>query len=761
MKGTQLASDMKFYLDYSKWIEKEGRAETWSESVARVMNMHRANPKFAEAFKNPWFQAMFDRTEQMYLNQELLGSNRALQFGGAPIMKHNSKMYNCLASHADRVEFFCEAMYWLMSGCGVGYSVQFRHVNKLPSIGARNRGTKTFVVSDSIEGWSDAFGVLVSSYFSTVESDSVNWNHYSRFHEYQGFDIKFDLSQIRPKGALISGGFKAPGPEGLKKSLERSEELFEKALLETTHLKPIHVYDLVCHMADAVLSGGVRRSATICVFSPEDEEMMEAKTWTNFKPTVGVNSQRARSNNSVVLVRKETTKEKFLQIIQKTRDWGEPGFYFVDHPDQVPNPCVEIGMWPIALNGRTGWQGCNLCVGNGRKITTLKKFREISEGLAFIGTLQAAYTDFRYVGKESKMIFDREALLGCGICGWLNNPQVLLVEENQRECAQLILETNARVAELIGINQSARTTCVKPDGNTGVLLQAASGIHGEDGKRFFRLMQINKESEISQFLEENVSFMIEESKWSSNNTDNVVYIPVEASKNSIFKKDIIGIKQLEIVKKVQQNWVEFGTRVEACVQPFLRHNVSNTVQVEDWEEVGDFLYENRQFFSGVSFLGVYGALDYKQAPFTPVKTAEELLETYGGSATIFASGLIVDGLHCFNNDLWEGLTYVAKREVPLEGTRNQVLLRKDWIRRVKQFAKRYCKGDLQKTLYCLKEVSLYHKWVEINRELKPLNLGEVIKQPSYTDADTLGSASCVGGACELPAFAIETKPIAG
>lgn len=750
MKGSQLAADVKYFLDYSKWIDDEQRSETWKDSVNRVMGMHRHNPKFKKAFDNERFIKLFSLAESLYLDQSILGSNRALQFGGEPIMKHNSKMYNCLASHASRVEFFCEAMYWLMSGCGVGYSVQYRHIKRLPKVAHRLNGAKIFVIEDSIEGWSDAIGVLVSSFFcGLVNNKDKNYDHYSRHSEYEGYEIKFDFSQIREKGAKISGGFKAPGPNGLKQSLERIETLLNLAV-QKGELEPIDVYDIVCHMGDAVLSGGVRRSATICVFSHDDEQMIEAKTFMNFNPKAGINPQRARANNSAVLIRGEVTREQFNNIIQKTKDWGEPGFYFVDDPDQVPNPCVEIGMWPIAPNGRTGWQGCNLVTGNGRKIKTKADYLQMCIGLAVMGTIQATYTDFKYVSNESKMIFDREALLGCGICGWMNSPDILLNEENMREGAQLILDINKEVAGILGINSAARTTCVKPDGNTGVLLQAASGVHGEEAENYFRLIQINKESEIAKYLQEHYPLLVEESVWSSTKSDIVLYIPIEAKKGSKLKKDLIGVEQLKIVKSIQQNWVEAGTRIEACVQPFLRHNVSNTVQVDNWDEVADYLFENKDYFSGVSFLGVFGALDYKQAPFTPIMMPQEMLDRYG-HAMMFASGLIVDGLHYFDDDLWEALSCVVNRSQELNGSRKDVLLKKEWIRRAKQFAKRYFKNDYQQMSYALKNAHLYHKWVEVNRELnKPIDFSKIILEPFYTDADTMGSASCFGGACELP-----------
>jgi ribonucleoside-triphosphate reductase (thioredoxin) len=740
MKGTQLAADIKFFLDYSKWMEEHGRMETWHDSVKRVMNMHRTNPKFQEAFKDQWFRETFDMTEQLYLDKFILGSNRAFQFGGAPIMKHNAKMYNCLASYCDRVAFFQEAMYWLMCGCGVGYSVQFHHIAKLPNISKRTKGTKTFKPTDDVEGWSNCYGVLMSSYFEGEVT----------FPEYQGYEVKFDFSGIRTKGSRISGGFKAPGPEGLKQSLERVEALIEARLAKgENRLHSIDCCDIVCHEGDAVLSGGVRRSASICVFSHWDEEMLTAKIAGNYDTQKGINKQRSRVNISAVLVRGEVTWEEFQEIIKRTKDWGEPGFYFVDHRDQVPNPCVEIGMWPQTPEGKSGWQGCNLDVGNGRKITSKEIFMKVATGLAFLGTLQAFYTDFKYVAPESKIIFEKEALLGCGICGWMANPETLLNEEYQREAAQLILQINKRTAGILGTNPAARATCSKPDGNTGVLLEAPSGAGGEEAPHYFRVMQVNKDSEIAKYLQEEVPFMVEESVWSATNSDIVVYIPVEAKEGSIFKKDIIGVKQLEIIKSIQQNWVEYGTDVELCSRPFLRHNVSNTVQVKDWDEVAEYLFNNRQYFSGVSFLSVYGPLDYKQAPFTPVRMPDELLKDYG-KGIIFASGLIVDGLHYFDGDLWTACAAVKDKKFKLDGSRAQVLLKKDWIRRAKQFAKNQFKGKVDRMIYCLKEVHLFHKWDKIERELKPMDLSKVILEPVYTDADTQASASCVGGACELP-----------
>jgi len=736
--GSKILSDLKFYNGYSRYNPLLERKESWEESVMRVMDMHRYNPKFKDQFKLQEFRELFEYATEAYKDKLVLASQRTLQFGGESIMKHNARLYNCLTSYCDRPEFFQECLYWLLCGCGVGFSVQTKHIEKLPYITKRTLGTKTFTVPDSIEGWADAIGVLMSSYFM---SDAT-------FPEYQGYEIKFDFSLIRPEGALISGGFKAPGPEGLRKSLIKIEELLERALIEGSgdycKLKPITAYDVVMHLSDAVLSGGVRRSATICLFSPEDKEMLNAKTGNWYYN----NPQRARSNNSVLLIRSKTSREDFAEIMKSVKAFGEPGFIFSESEDIIFNPCVEIGMRPQTEDGRSGWQGCNLTEINGSKCNSKEDFFRACKASAIIGTIQAAYTDFKYVNPVSKEIFDREALLGCSITGFTNNPKVLFDAETLKEGAELIKEVNKLVAEILGINQAARTTCVKPSGNASVLLETASGIHGEHSELYFRVMQLNKNEDVAQYLAKNYPELIEESVWSASKSDYVVYIPIKTKKGSLYKEQLLGVKQLEYVKLVQQTWVESGTNVDLCTDPLLRHNVSNTITVNDWDEVEEYIYQNKAYFAGISLLSSSGDKIYPQAPFTAVITPEQILEKYG-QASMFASGLIVDALHCFDNNLWQACDHVSNRDLPLDGTRTQVLLKKDWIRRAKQFAKRYFGNNLEELTFCLKDIHLYHKWLGVNRAIKGLDVSKIDIKPKFTDIDTLGAISCAGGACEI------------
>lgn len=324
--GKQMLSESKFYMGYSRWREDDDRYETWEESVSRVMDMHRKKYKDVMTDK---LESLIQFAEKAYKEKRVLGAQRALQFGGEQLFKHEARIYNCSVSHCDRARFFQETMYMLLCGCGVGFSVQEHHIAKLPQIQRRyTKKVKVYTIPDTIEGWSNAFGVLLSSYF--VDG--------GEFPEYKGCQVHFDYSQIRPKGAMISGGFKAPGPDGLRSSLQKCEQLLNDLFVddttEVTNIKPITAYDFVMHMSDAVLSGGVRRSATICLFSKTDKEMLNAKTGDWFV----VNAQRGRSNNSVMLLRDEVTRDEWANIMQSVKQVGEPGFIFSDNLEFCYNP---------------------------------------------------------------------------------------------------------------------------------------------------------------------------------------------------------------------------------------------------------------------------------------------------------------------------------------------------------------------------------------------------------------------------------------
>ncbi len=758
-------SDYTFYSRYSRYLPEKQRRETWRESVERVFDMHRT--KYAHQLSIfPELEAEIEFAERQQKKKRTLAAQRSLQFAGAPILKHEFKMYNCSATHMDRPRAFQEIMYVLLCGCGVGFSVQKQHVAKLPPVAKRSGERVSFIIEDSIEGWSDAVGVLVNSYFVTPVEE---------FAKYQGKIITFDYSEIRPEGALIAGQFKAPGPLGLRNALIKIQALIEKHLTESdtnTQLRPIEVYDIVMHISDAVLSGGVRRSATICLFSHDDDEMMNAKIgdWLITNP------QRGRSNNSVALLKGSVTREQFAKIMKSTKEFGEPGFIWLNDLDLIFNPCVEIGLYPLLKKGGiSSWQGCNLVEINGKFCDTVEKFLQSCRAAAIIGTLQAGYTNFKYLTPEAKLIFEKESLLGCSITGIMDNPDILTDPEIQRMGAEEIKKTNERIAKMIGINPAARCTAVKPAGSTSCILGTASGIHPHHSRRYLRRVQANKSEFCLSVFERVNPLAVEESVWSVNKTDKVISFLCEVPVGAITKNQLTAVEMLEKVKSTQQNWIEYGTSVERNIIPSARHNVSNTITVkpDEWDAVENFIFDNQKWFAGISLLPASGDLDYVQAPFANVLTPLELVREYG-DAVMFASGLIVDGLKAFDNNLWracdtvlgQGEKLTSEMTKPVYPTkRNNTELANyflgkvaydewfdkiDWIRRANQFAERYFSGNIRLTTYCLKHVSLWKTWCDLKREYKDIDwIEQTEKDHEVIAANTLGAQACSGGACEI------------
>jgi ribonucleoside-diphosphate reductase alpha chain len=638
-------------------------------------------------------------------------------------------MYNCCVSYVDRFEAFQQIMYLLLCGCGVGFSVQKHHIEKLPKLNKHRDNNSTIIqIEDSIEGWADSIGQVVGQFLEN--------------NQWSGKRIEFDYSLIRPEGALIAGMFKAPGPNGLRAAHEKITTLIESRIRSGNEsLASIDVYDIIMHSSDAVLSGGVRRSATICLFSHDDDDMITAKTGAWFVE----NPQRGRSNNSALLVRNEVTKEEFEKLMDSVKQFGEPGFVWAESKDVLFNPCVEIGFYPQTEQGESGIQMCNLTEINGRKCKDVADFLIACKASAIIGTLQAGYTTFPYLGEVTESIVRREALLGCSITGLMDQPEVLFDEKVLRQGAKLIKQVNRRVAELLGINPAARTTCIKPAGSTSCVLGTASGIHPHHAKRYIRRVQANKlEYPVQKFAEVN-PLAVEESVWSNNKTDMVISFLCEVPPGAITKNQMSAIELLEKVKLCQQNWVEYGTNEELCVKPYLRHNVSNTITVkpDEWDDVAKYIYKNRNWFAGISLLPASGDKDYPQAPFTTVYTPQEIVKEYG-DASVFASGLIVDGLRVFNNNLWSAC------DVVLYNNRPTLVEQDDWIRRAKQFADRYFNGDCRKMTYCLKDVYNWKTWCDLGREYKEIDWSNVEEtDPVMLDVTSTTAVACQGGNCNI------------
>lgn len=1052
-KGKKFLSDLKLYSDYLKWRDEKGRYENWEEAQEDIIEGHKLQYSHIEtSLLEPYLKKALVAQK----NKLVLASQRNLQYRYPQISAHNIRQYNCCGALLYRNDYFQKFFYILLCGTGLDFSVRKQFINQLSKIQKRTLGTKTYIIPDSIEGWADALGVLLSSYF--VDNQP--------FKEYAGYEIKFDYSLIRPKGSKISGGFKAPGPDGLKQSLERIESMIENWLIkEGNTIRPILAYDIIMHAADAVLSGGVRRSACSILIDPDDTETINAKlgNWRQDNP------QRARSNNAIGLIRGKFTKEELEDIVAKNQGDSDISFIFVHDEYEISNPCfskdmriltengyiafqeiedgseiniidgannikeakinisgykklislnfrnrssikctpqhvfltvnneeleaqdlkgkqllpylyqnkqfdkeyikygfiqgdgclgrlksdshkgIEInfnkkdkeiielfeieeysqkvyingynqilkdlnfdssklperklpknikewsklqiisflrGLWsangsvisgkrisfkstckelilelsdlleslgyksyyttnkpknvtfsngdylckesydlnisdylsmekfyneigfeqeyknkeldsllinkapivssiteieglhpvydfsikdtvlpwgivegvivhncreitfrPVLEDGRIAIQLCNLSEINGELCTTPELFYNACEAASVLGTLQAGYTDFPYVGKDTEELVKREALLGVSITGWMNNPFLFNAELLQKG-AEIVKKINKEVAKIININPAARTTCAKPSGNASVILGTASGIHPEHSEMYFRIMQLNKEASTAKWLKENAEYLLENSVWSANNTDYVVFVPVINPEKGLYKKDMKGVKHLELIKLVQENWVDKGTDEELCLKPWLRHSTSCTVIIDDLQKITDYIYEYRDQFKAVSFLSDYGDKDFNQAPFTSVLKMEEIIEKYG-EGSLFAAGLIVDGLHYFENNLWQACESVLNKEVPISGTREQVLLKKYWIKRAKKFAKNYFKNDIKNMIYCIKDVHLLHKWKTITRQFKDVNFEEILDKPTFKEIGDYSAMSCNGGSCEI------------
>ena len=411
--------------------------------------------------------------------------------------------------------------------------------------------------------------------------------------------------------------------------------------------------------------------------------------------------------------------------------------------------CVEIGLYPQTEDGRSGWQFCNLTEINGRFCDTEEKFLQACRASAIIGTMQAGYDTFKYVSKETEEITRREALLGCSVTGIMDNPDILLNPEMQRKGAQEIKKMNKKIAKLIGINPAARTTCVKPAGTTSCVLGTASGVHPHHAHRYMRRVQANRNEFPAQLYKEKNPEAVEKSVWSASGTDEVITFLCEVPKGAIVKNHLKAVELLEKVKLTQQNWVESGTNKDLCATPELRHNVSNTITVhpDEWNEVRDYIYKNRQWFAGISLLGASGDLDYPQAPFVTILNAKEIAETYGDAA-ILASGLIVDGLRAFNDNLWDACNAVLYHNTNYNDAGQED--KKEFVRRGMQFAERYFNKDIRKMCSCLKHVWLWKKWLDIKRTHQNIDWSQVSENSQvHVDATTLAGAACAGGKCEL------------
>jgi ribonucleoside-diphosphate reductase alpha chain len=559
-------------MKYSKYIPELERRETWEELVTRNMNMH--------IKKYPHIAGEIVEVYQYVYDKKVLPSMRSMQFGGKPIEISPNRIYNCAYLPIDHLDAFSETMFLLLGGTGVGYSVQKHHVEKLPEIRKPNPNrTRRFLVGDSIEGWADAIKVLMKSYFGEHLSTP-----------------DFDFSDVRPKGAqLVTSGGKAPGPQPLKDCIHKLKGMLD-AKEDGEKLSSIEVHDMVCHIADAVLAGGIRRAALISLFSADDNEMIACKSGAWWE----TNPQRGRANNSAALVRHKITKEFFMDLWKRVEasGAGEPGIYFTNDKDWGTNPCCEIALRPN--------QFCNLCEVNVSDIESQEDLNNRVKAAAFIGTLQAGYTDFHYLRDIWKRTTEKEALIGVSMTGIGSG---VVLGYNMKEAAKLVKEENARVAELIGVNKSARTTTVKPAGTTSLTLGTSSGIHAWHNDYYIRRIRVGKNEAIYQYLAMYHPELVEDEYFRPHDTA-VISVPQKAPEGAILRTES-PFQLLDRVKKITQEWVRPGHRTGSNT-----HNVSATISLkdEDWELAGEWMWEQRDFYNGLSVLP-YSNHSYIQSPF--------------------------------------------------------------------------------------------------------------------------------------------------
>ena len=575
----EILSEITTYMKYAKYVPELKRRETWEELVTRNKQMHQT--------KFPQLKNEIEEAYKLVYDKKVLPSMRSLQFAGKPIELNNARIFNCSFLPIDDWRSFSEIMFLLLSGCGVGYSVQTHHVDQLPEIKVPTK-QKRYLIGDSIEGWADAVRMLCKAYFTGAPLPL------------------FDFRDIRAKGAqLITVGGKAPGPEPLKECLFNLAKIFERKQ-NGDRLSSVEVHDMACHIADAVLSGGIRRAALISLFNLDDEDMLTCKfgNWWEENP------QRGRANNSAVVMRHKIDEEEFFKLWKKIElsGSGEPGIYFSNDKDWGTNPCCEIAL--------RSYQFCNLCEVNVSNVESQEDLNERVRVGAFIGTLQAAYTDFHYLRDIWRKTTEKDALLGVGMTG-IGSGTILAYD--LKKAADLAKEENARVAELIGVNKAARVTTVKPSGTSSLVLGTASGIHAWHNDFYIRRIRVGKNEAIYSYLAANHPELVEDDFFKPT-IQAVISVPQRAPQGSILRTENV-MDMLERVKKFNTQWVKKGHRRGANT-----NNVSATVSINEgeWEQVGQWMWDNKDTFNGLSVLPYFGGT-YTQAPFEDI-TEEQFNE---------------------------------------------------------------------------------------------------------------------------------------
>jgi ribonucleoside-triphosphate reductase len=571
-----ILGDLIAHMKYARHIESENRRETWREISDRSANMH--------IKKYPFLVEEIREAFDAVANKQVLPSMRCMQFGGEAIETKNSRMFNCALTQFKDVKSFQDFLRGLLCGNGMGFSVQRAHIENLPRVSVKDAtGYEVHhTIEDTIEGWCDALGVLLGSYFGDPSETVV-----------------FHFDNIRPLGSVLkTSGGRAPGPEPLRKTFHNVSQVMTARAGKK--LRSIDVHDIACYLAQCVHAGGIRRSSMISFFDRDDTDMLTCKSgdwWVH-------NGQRSQANNSAVFLRGKVTKEDFIKFwkVVKESGSGEPGIYFTNNIDMLSNPCVEASLY---FN-----QYCNLSSINGAKIRTQEQLNEAARLAARIGTIQASYTDFSYISADWKSVTDRGALLGVSITGIGEGHLDLL---NLKEAALESQKENRRVAKLLGINPSDRITLIKPEGTSSLVLGTCSGIHDWYGEYYWRSIRVGKQGQDGatyRYLLETVPELIEDCLFNPDTTA-IFRMPIKANDGGHLRSTHSALDLLERVKKYHQEWVVPGHNHGDNT-----HNVSCTVSIlpEEWDEVGEWMWLNRRHYNGIAVLPYDGGT-YRQAPF--------------------------------------------------------------------------------------------------------------------------------------------------
>lgn len=583
----------QFFDKYARFDYDNMRRETWIETV------NRSTQFLKDLSENKLSDSIYERMRLFILEMKATPSMRLLAMAGPAAHRTNIALYNCSYLPMDSIDSFVEELIIAMAGCGVGFSVESKYVSKLPTVQYQQPGQAKvfFFIEDSTEGWANALRFGLKQWFD-------------------GHDVEFDYSNIREAGKplKVKGG-RASGPGPFKELLDFTRERIISR--KGKKLRTIDAHDIACKIGECIVSGGVRRTALISLFDIDDQEMRDCKNGENLEG----NEQRWMANNSAVWT-DEVTREQLDSQMRIMVDGarGEPGIFSRFNANRIlperrsqaefgTNPCGEINLRP--------YEFCNLSICIARPDDTLETLKEKVEIATLIGTIQSMGTKFPGLRDIWKKNCEEERLLGVDINGQLDcpllrpdNPEVENVFAALRDHA---VATNKKYAEILGINQSAAVTCVKPSGNSSQLFNCSSGLHARHYKYYIRNVRVNTKSPIFALLKDlGVPMDPENGQTADDALSYVIHFPVQSPEGAVLRQDMTAIEQCEYWLINKLHWTE--------------HNPSVTISYkeDEVEDLIDWVWDHREVVGGMSFLPFFDA-KYEQMPYEQI-TAEEFAE---------------------------------------------------------------------------------------------------------------------------------------